>query len=170
MSEHVADPDMAEQLSVMVAASESGADVGGIASLLIRFSNAVDQRRPTDVADLFSVEGLFRPGDRSIRGRSAIEAFYIARMSDQRRRTRHLWSNLLVRQTAPLQAQVDVVLTNYAFEPAVSETALQMRIGNVVCRCEGDEAGHWRFVEHLYERIFATSLPLAGSVVETLRT
>jgi hypothetical protein len=62
------------------------------------------------------------------------------------------------------------VLTNYAFEPSVSETALQMRIGNVVCRCESDEASKWRFAEHLYERIFATSLPLAGGLIETPRT
>jgi hypothetical protein len=161
---------MAEQLPMMVAASEPGADVNGIASLLIRFSNAVDQRRPTDIADLFSIDGLFRPGEPSIRGRSAIEAFYVARLADERRRTRHLWSNLFVRPAGPRQAQVEVVLTNYAFEPSVSETALQMRIGNVVCRCESDEAGNWRFAEHLYERIFATSLPLAGGLIETPRT
>jgi len=113
---------------------------------------------------------LFRPGERSIRGRSAIEAFYVTRQTDERRRTRHLWSNLFVRPAGPRQAHADVVLTNYAFEPAVSETALQMRIGNVVCRCESDEAGCWRFVEHLYERIFASSLPLAGGVMETPRT
>ena len=148
---------------MIVAASEPGSDVAGIASLLIRFSDAVDQRRPADVAALFSIDGLFRPGETSIRGRSAIQAFYTARLADERRRTRHLWSNLFVRPIGPQQAQLEVVLTNYAFEPAVSEIALQMRIGNVVGRCESDDAGNWRFAEHLYQRIFATSLPLPAA-------
>jgi SnoaL-like domain len=149
---------------MMLAVGEPGADVAGIAALLIRFSDAVDQRRPAAVAEQFTVEGLFRPGDPTLHGRSAIQAFYTARFSDERRRTRHLWSNLFVRPTDARQAQVDVVLTNYAFEPAVSESTVQMRIGNVACRCEADEAGIWRFSEHLYERLFATTLPLAGSI------
>ena len=155
---------------MIAAASEPGADVAGIASLLIRFSDAVDQRRPADVAELFSIDGLFRPGERSIRGRSAIQAFYTARLSDERRRTRHLWSNLFVRPSGPNQAQLEVVLTNYAFEPAISEIALQMRIGNVICRCEGDDTGKWCFAEHFYQRIFATSLPLAGGMAEVSRS
>ena len=165
---------MAEQFSMsgpmIVAASADGSDVAGIAALLIRFSDAVDQRRPADIAELFSLEGVFRPGEKSICGRSAIQAFYTARQSDERRRTRHLWSNLFVRTVGPKQAQLEVVLTNYAFEPAVSEVALQMRIGNVVGRCESDDSGNWRFTEHLYQRIFATSLPLAGGTAEAPRS
>jgi uncharacterized protein (TIGR02246 family) len=165
---------MAEQFSVsgpmIVAASVDGSDVAGIAALLIRFSDAVDQRRPADVAELFSLDGLFRPGEQSIRGRSAIQALYTARFSDERRRTRHLWSNLFVRAVGPKQARLEVVLTNYAFEPTVSEVALQMRIGNVVGVCESDDAGNWRFTEHLYQRIFATSLPLAGGTAEAPRS
>jgi hypothetical protein len=167
---------MAEQFSMtgpgpmIVAASEDGSDVAGIAALLIRFSDAVDQRRPADIAELFSLEGVFRPGEKIIRGRSAIQAFYTARQLDERRRTRHVWSNLFVRTVGPKQARLEVVLTNYAFEPAVSEVALQMRIGNVVGRCESDEIGKWRFAEHLYERIFATSLPLAGGAAEAPRS
>jgi hypothetical protein len=80
-----------------------------------------------------------------------------------------LWSNLFVRPGAPQRAQLDVVLTNYAFEPTVSETAVQMRVGNVACRCESDDAGNWRFAEHLYQRIFAMSLPLAGGMAEPPR-
>jgi hypothetical protein len=155
---------------MIAAASEAGADVAGIAALLIRFSDAVDQRRPADVAELFSLDGLFRPGEKSIRGRSDIQAFYTARLSDERRRTRHLWSNLFVRPIGPKQMQLEVVLTNYAFEPAVSAVALQMRIGNVTGRCESDDAGNWRFTEHLYERIFATSLPLAGGTADAPRS
>jgi hypothetical protein len=165
---------MAEQFSMtgpmIAAASETGADVAGIAALLIRFSDAVDQRRPADIAELFCLDGLFRPGEKSIRGRSAIQAFYTERLSDERRRTRHLWSNLFVRPIGPKQMRLEVVLTNYAFEPAVSEVALQMRIGNVVGRCETDDAGNWRFAEHLYERIFATSLPLSGGTAEVPRS
>src|SRR5882724_1151803 len=154
---------MAEQLPMIAATSEPGLALAGICALLIQFSNAVDQKKPRDIAELFSIEGLFRgPGDTSIRGRAAIQAFYTARMSDERRRTRHVWSNLFVRPVSPQRAHFEVVLTNYAFEPTVSETALQMRIGNVVGQCESDESGTWRFSEHLYERIFATSLLLAG--------
>jgi nuclear transport factor 2 (NTF2) superfamily protein len=160
---------MAEQFS-MIAASEGAADVAGIAALLIRFSDAVDHRRPADVAEQFSLDGLFRPGEQDIRGRSAIQAFYTARLSDERRRTRHLWSNLFVRPIDPKQVRIEVVLTNYAFEPAVCAVALQMRIGNVAGRCESDEAGNWRFAEHLYARVFATSLPLAGGTAEAPRS
>jgi uncharacterized protein (TIGR02246 family) len=165
---------MAEQFSMsgpmIVAASADGSDVAGIAALLIRFSDAVDQRRPADIAELFSPEGVFRPGEQSIRGRPAIQALYTARFADERRRTRHLWSNLFVRTVGPKQARLEVVLTNYAFEPTVSEVALQMRIGNVVGVCESDDAGNWRFTEHLYQRIFATSLPLAGGTAEVPRS
>src|SRR4030088_2809080 len=123
---------MAEQFSMtapgpmIVAASEDGSDVAGVAALLIRFSDAVDQRRPAGIAELFSLDGLFRPGEPSISGRSGIPAVCSARLSDERRRTRHLWSNLFVRTAGPRQARLEVVLTNYAFEPAVSEVALQM--------------------------------------------
>jgi len=60
---------MAEQFSVsgpmIVAASVDGSDVAGIAALLIRFSDAVDQRRPADIAELFSPEGCFSPASRA---------------------------------------------------------------------------------------------------------
>jgi uncharacterized protein (TIGR02246 family) len=155
---------------MIVAASADGSDVGWIAALLIRFSDAVDQRRPADIAELFSPEGVFRPGEQNIRGRSAIEALYTGRFADERRRTRHLWSNLFVRTVGPKQARLEVVLTNYAFEPTVSEVALQMRIGNVTGVCESNDAGNWRFTGHLYQRIFATSLPLAGGTAEVPRS
>jgi hypothetical protein len=40
---------------MIVAASEPGSDVAGIATLLIRFSEAVHQKRPGAVAEVFSV-------------------------------------------------------------------------------------------------------------------
>jgi hypothetical protein len=154
----------------IVASSEPPADTAGIALLLIRFSDAVDQRRPAEVPELFTVDGVFRPAERSMHGRQAIGDFYAARLSDERRRSRHLWSNLLVRPIRPLLVRFSVVLTNFAFEPVVSELDLQMRIGNVAGTCESDPHGNWRFAEHLYERLFATSLPLAGGGTPAART
>ncbi|MDB5456535.1 MAG: ring hydroxylating beta subunit [Caulobacter sp.] len=135
-------------------------DVRGVTALLHRFSEAVDRRRPEQVAALFTDDGLFRPGETEIRGRVAIEALYRERLSDLRRTTRHLWSNIEVRGVTEVEARVTAILTNYAFEPKVSETQLQMRIGDLEGLCALGEDGCWRFVEHLYTRVFATSLPL----------
>ena len=65
---------------------------------------------------------------------------------------------------------IRAVLTNYAFEPDVSETHLQMRVGNLDLRCVSDTDGRWRFLEHVYERVFAAQLPLGGPVGSTQGT
>jgi hypothetical protein len=146
-----------------ISAVSSEDDWGGPAAdageVLLRFSDAVDRRRPARVADLFTQEALFRPGRTELRGRHAIEAFYRTRLSDPRRTTRHLWSNVEIRSVRAA-AQVRAVLTNYAFEPEVSETELQLRVGDVSALCVAGPDGGWRFAEHLYERVFAASLPL----------
>jgi hypothetical protein len=142
-------------------ATGPGADVQGISRLLIRFSEAVDSRRPADIAALFSADGLFKPGDKAIVGPAAIESFYRERLADPRRTTRHLWSNLLVGPAGADGARIQVVLTNYAFEPAVSETDVQMRLGDVTGRCVQDAGGEWLFAEHLYQRLYALRLPRA---------
>lgn len=146
--------------SSIIAAAESGTDIAALSQVLISFSNAVDERRPAAIAELFTVEGVFRPGDKIIRGRDAIQEFYAERLSDARRRTRHLWSNLQLQPVLPHLVQFSAVLTNYAFEPAVSEQTLQMRLGNVNGTFEQDAGGTWRFAEHLYQRLFSVSLPL----------
>jgi hypothetical protein len=55
------------------------------------------------------------------------------------------------------------VLTNYVYDPGVSDTELQQRIGNVTAICVRDGGGNWRFREHLYARVFAVRLPLADA-------
>jgi hypothetical protein len=132
------------------------------AHLLLRFSEAVDQRRPDAVADCFTSDALFRPGAREIVGARDIGLFYHERLADPRRRTRHSWSNIAVDEIGPETAKVTALLTNYAFEPAVAEDAVQLRIGNVECRLERGTDGAWRFAEHLYENAFAISLPLGA--------
>jgi hypothetical protein len=149
--------------SPVVATSASGFDPNAIALLLVRFSNAVDRKQAQEVAEQFAPDGMFKPADTPVQGRAAIEAFYRARFQDPRRTTRHLWANLLVSPQADGTAHADVVLTNYAFEPAISEDELQMRIGNVSARCVRDGQGVWRFAEHIYEKCFAARLP-AGAV------
>jgi SnoaL-like domain len=140
----------------------SEADLNGISLLLIRFSNAVDKKSPADIAGLFTDDGVFKPGADAIRGRAQIESFYRGRLSDEKRRTCHVWSNLCVRPTGETDARVTVVLTNYAFEPSVSDQCLQFRIGNVSGLCVRDDRGAWRFAEHVYERIFTAALPIAA--------
>jgi nuclear transport factor 2 (NTF2) superfamily protein len=142
----------------------------GAVRLLYRFSDAVDNRRPSQVSQAFTDSGLFRVGKVEMRGRAAIEAFYITRLSDKRRRTRHLWSNVESRIVDETEVRIRAVLTNYAFEPEVSESHLQMRIGNIDARCLADTDGRWRFEEHIYERVLAASLPMgvaAGSAQGT---
>lgn len=140
----------------------SGAGAGDIAGLLVSFSEAVDRRRPSEIARLFAPGGVFRPGAREMRGPEDIEAFYKERLADPRRVTRHLWNNLRIIPLDEGEVLLDVVLTVYAFEPQVSETELQMRIGDVSGRCVLED-GQWRFAEHLYQRTFATCLPLADA-------
>jgi len=135
-------------------------DAASASAILLRFSDAVDGRLPAQVARLFAADGIFCPGDKQIFGRTSIEAFYTSRLSDPRRSTRHLWSNVQHRLTSDVEAQIEATLTVYAFEPQVSETHLQLRLGNVRCRCILDLEDGWVFSEHLYVRAFAVHLPL----------
>lgn len=156
---------MSDPESGIEAAAGSGRHdcTAGISLLLACFSDAVDGRRPTEVARLFMPDGLFQPGETPIRGQPAIESFYSERLRDPLRRTRHIWANVRVSRSAQNTATVMAVLTNYAYDPTVSHTELQQRIGNVTAVCERDATGNWRFREHLYDRIFAVRLPLADT-------
>lgn len=135
----------------------------GISLLLARFSDAVDCRRPEEVARLFMPDGLFQPGEKALRGQPAIERFYTERLHDPLRRTRHVWANVRISLSGPDTATAMAVLTNYAYDPTVSRTELQQRIGNVTAVCVRDAHATWRFREHIYDRIFAVMLPLADA-------
>ncbi|HEX4710894.1 nuclear transport factor 2 family protein [Phenylobacterium sp.] len=148
-------------VSPIVGSTDPGFDTNGITLLLLGFSEAVDTRRPQEIAEQFTADGLFKPGDTAIHGPAAIEAFYRDRLRDPRRTTRHFWSNLRVTPSADDLADIRVVLTNYAFDPAVSETEVQLRVGNVSGVCAKGPDGRWRFAEHVYERLFALRLPLS---------
>jgi hypothetical protein len=157
----------AETADLGVVAAAPGLDIGGIARLLIRFSDAVDNRRPAEIAALFSADGVFKPGDKAMIGPAAVEAFYRERLADPRRTTRHLWSNLTLTPDGEDAVQIRVFLTNYAFEPTVSETEVQMRLGEVSGRCVRDPRGAWLWAEHLYRRQYALRLPRADAPAST---
>ena len=149
------------RVSPIVGSTDPAFDTNGVSLLLLGFSEAVDTRRPQEIAEQFTAGGLFKPGDTAIHGPAAIEAFYKDRLRDPRRTTRHLWSNLRVTPSADALADIRVVLTNYAFDPAVSETEVQLRVGNVAGVCARGPDSRWRFAEHVYERLFALRLPLS---------
>jgi hypothetical protein len=130
-------------------------------SILWRFGDAIDGRKASEAARLFARDGVFRRAGEIICGRANIEDFYWARMADPGRVTRHLWSNVKCRPSAHWDACVEAVLTTYALEPQISQTHLQLRIGNVVCRCVPDADEGWVFAEHAYERLFVAYLPLS---------
>lgn len=145
-----------------VASSVACCTVAGIARLLACFSNAVDGRRPADIAELFIEEGIFQPAGKAIHGPAAIATFYMERLRDPLRRTRHLWANVQIHSLMEGSAALDAVLTNYAYDPSVSRTEVQQRIGNVTAQCLRDSRGQWRFREHYYEPVFALRLPVAS--------
>jgi hypothetical protein len=149
------------RVSPIAGSTDPGSDTNGVSLLLLDFSEAVDARRPQEVAEQFTADGLFKPGDIAIYGPAAVEAFYRDRLRDPRRTTRHLWSNLRVTPSAEDLADIRVVLSNYAFDPAVSETEVQLRVGNVCGVCAKAPDGRWRFAEHIYERLYALRLPLS---------
>ncbi|MDH7794229.1 MULTISPECIES: nuclear transport factor 2 family protein [unclassified Beijerinckia] len=149
-------------------AVDSIAPIGGAEAaqlVLYRFADAVDWRQPHTIAELFTEDGVFRLGAPELRGRPAILAFYETRLADPRRIARHLWSN--VERTAANEDEVSLraVLTNYIFEPRVSETEVQMWVGNLRALCRRGHDGRWRFAEHVYERLYAMNLPLAPGFV-----
>jgi hypothetical protein len=135
--------------------------------ILWRFSDAIDKRMADAAARFFAPEGLFRRGSEVIRGRADIESFYSARMAVPERVTRHLWSNVNCLQSADSDACVRAVLSTYAFEPEISRTHLQLRMGNVVCQCVRDADGGWVFADHAYERLFVAYLPLSPTDFST---
>ena len=133
----------------------------GVHDLLTDFARAVDGQRPAAIGALFTADGLFRPGQPEVTGAAAVESFYRERQSDPRRVTRHVWTNVQVGPARDGRANLQAMLTNYAFEPKLSETELQVRVGDVYGVCEFDGA-RWRFAEHVYHLGFATRLPLEG--------
>lgn len=157
----MSDPTGADRGALALASVAPRGQEGGIAALLLRFSDAANNRRPEAIAKQFTADGLFAVGPTEVRGRAAIEAFYRERQADPRRVTRHVWNNLRGHALDDGSIQVEVVLTNYAFEPAVSETQMQLRVGDVSARCVLED-GVWLFADHLYKRTFAASLPLNG--------
>jgi hypothetical protein len=144
-----------------IAPAES-ADTSPLALLLARFSNGVDQKKPRVIGALFANGAVFQPADQPIVGPEAVETFYAARLTDERRRTRHVWSNLMVRPLPDGRAEFEAILTNYAFEPTVSEETLQVRVGNVWGVCTGGEPTEWRFETHFYQRVYAAAMPLTA--------
>lgn len=149
------------RVSPIVGSDDPAFDPNGIVLLLLRFGEAVDARRPREIGEQFTADGLFKPAGTAIHGPDAIEAFYSERLRDPRRTTRHLWSNLHVAALADGRADIRVVLSNYAFDPAVSETEAQLRVGNVTGACAKGADGRWRFAEHVYQRLYALRLPLS---------
>jgi len=96
-------------------------DVGPIGVLLAKFSSALDRQNVAAAVSLFTEDGVFQPAGSPIRGRAELQSFFAKRHGDVRRRTCHIWSNLIVRPLSEGQAQYEVILTNYVFDPAVSE-------------------------------------------------
>ena len=136
-------------------------------AILWRFSDAIDKRMADAAARLFTRDGVFRRGSEVIRGRADIESFYSARMAVPERVTRHLWSNVNCLQSTDSDACVRAVLSTYAFEPEISRTHLQLRMGNVVCQCVRDADEGWVFAVHAYERLFVAYLPLSPAHFST---
>ncbi|MER5790247.1 nuclear transport factor 2 family protein [Streptomyces sp. NPDC001980] len=133
----------------------------GVATLLTRFGAAIDAGRADGVAELFTADCAFVPPTGEVlRNPAAVEAFYRARFADTRRRTCHQWANLQVFPDGERGAGAEAVMTTYAFEPAVSETHTQLRVGRVHARCESGADGVWRFAEHRFEMAFPLSVPL----------
>jgi uncharacterized protein (TIGR02246 family) len=133
----------------------------GIGLLLTGFGDAIDSRRPDDVAALFTADCAFAPPSGEVmRGREAIAAHYRARFADNRRRTCHQWANLRIAPDSGGRADAQAVMTTYAFEPAVSESHAQLRVGKVLGRCERGDDGIWRFAGHRFEMAFPLAIPL----------
>ena len=144
-----------------------GSDLSGVVKLLLRFSEAVDTRDAAQVGALFTQDGLFQPSETAIQGAPAIEDFYRKRFSDPARRTRHLWSNLMITAQDHDAAGLRAILSNYAFEPAVSTTEVQLRVGNVSALCRRGPDGDWVFAEHRFERLYAMRLPRSDAAAPT---
>ncbi|MFE4668247.1 nuclear transport factor 2 family protein [Streptomyces sp. NPDC056716] len=133
----------------------------GIGSLMTRFGAAIDGKQAQEVAALFTDDCSFSPPTgEALRGRAAVAEFYEGRFADLRRRTCHTWANLQVFPESADRARSEAVMTTYAFEPSVSETHVQLRVGRVHGRCEQGSDGIWRFAEHSFEMAFPLSIPL----------
>jgi hypothetical protein len=145
------------------APSANGADTGPISLLLAKFSNAVDRKRPRAIASLFTTDGLFNPAGEPMQGPAAIEAFYASRLGDERRRTRHVWTNLIVSPMSDGRVRFEAILTNYAFEPTITSEAVQVRIGNVWGVCSGQDPANWQFETHYFERLYSAFMPLVAA-------
>jgi hypothetical protein len=136
--------------------------VGPIALLLAKFASALDRQKIDAAVSLFTTDGVFQPAGNPIRGEIELEAFFAKRHGDMRRRTCHTWSNLVVRPLSEGRSQYEVVLTNYVFDPGVSEDDVEVRVGAVWGVCRGAGPDSWCFESHFHERIHAAAMRLTA--------
>ena len=145
-----------------LAPSVEAKDVGPISLLLAKFGSALDRQKIDSAVSLFAGDAIFQPAGSPIRGRAELEAFFAKRHGDARRRTCHTWSNLVVRPLMEGRAQYEVILTNYVFDPAVSESEVEVRVGSVWGVCRGAGPDSWCFESHFHERIHAAAMRLTA--------
>ena len=155
------DTEIDRRVSSFQQSLQVNSSIESVPLVLLRFTQAVDNRLPAEAAKQFAVDGVFCPPGKEIRGRDTLLAYYTTRLSDPRRTTRHIWSNIEYRLTGEGEAQLTAALMNYAFEPQVSETHLQLRVGTVNCRCVLESDGRWVFAEHLYVPGLSAHLPIS---------
>ncbi|GHG63657.1 nuclear transport factor 2 family protein [Streptomyces griseocarneus] len=81
--------------------------------LIIEFVRKLDLGDPSEVAELFTTDGIWEwaAGDRSIRGRDALRAYFGSRPAD--RLSRRICTNILVTLTSESTATATTYFTTY---------------------------------------------------------
>jgi uncharacterized protein (TIGR02246 family) len=134
-----------------------------IEALQAEFAWLIDRGDSSQVADLFTNDGRYAraSGEVSV-GREAIRLAYAARIAHGVRTSRHVFTNLRVRQLAPGRVHASSILTLYALDgPPLIPTEV-MLVADYDDECVRGEDGRWRYASRVVTRIAISELMRGG--------
>ena len=120
-----------------------------IEDLLTAFGRHADRGDGDALAALFTEDGSLTLGEAKVTGRQAIAAFTNERCADAARKTRHVWSNLLVEPHG--ENAFTATCIQQTFEQVQPQPA-SVRVNDVEDYIRAEKGGDLRFVSRRLTR------------------
>ena len=120
-----------------------------IEDLLTRFGRYADQGDGERLALLFLPSGVLNVNARVAQGQEAIARMTRERTADASRRTRHIWSNLLIEVDDAGEVRTSAIQTTYDQQ---GETPAAARVSDLSDTFRRNAEGAWRFASRTVTR------------------